>query len=335
LPWQRRREATALLAALKRPDRGFDQVVIGEPHPAFYGNQFGLTFPLFIHYGVRLWVPEVGGALDPDNEAHDQVMLGPGRPMGPCRRGFEPPPVAPVRIARVHVVGSSHVDAVDGNGHAVVAIWQFAGPRVDAHGRRCDDTFACFNICAIDDDPPQRGQLPVIMATLRRVSAASAADQSAQSRAWRRAVAFAAVLLVTAPGLAGCTAKDPIGLRKDGGTVTAVIGRQCAPERYLTKLRVANYDRTKKAEVAPVLWEIGATRPQAMHSVRLGTVPDGYVELANNLATQAIGDTVWLSVTIGDTYGSLFDKENLKDGKVLDAALEVKSEEEFHKQYGC
>jgi DNA invertase Pin-like site-specific DNA recombinase len=49
-------------------------VVIGEPHRAFYGNQFGLTLPLFTHYRVQLWVPEVGGPIDPDNEAHDLVM---------------------------------------------------------------------------------------------------------------------------------------------------------------------------------------------------------------------------------------------------------------------
>jgi site-specific DNA recombinase len=48
--------------------------VIGEPHRAFYGNQYGLTFPLFDHYGVPLWVPEVGGPIDPTNEAHDLVM---------------------------------------------------------------------------------------------------------------------------------------------------------------------------------------------------------------------------------------------------------------------
>jgi DNA invertase Pin-like site-specific DNA recombinase len=48
--------------------------VIGEPHRAFYGNQYGLTFPLFEHYGVALWVPEVGGPIDPANEAHDLVM---------------------------------------------------------------------------------------------------------------------------------------------------------------------------------------------------------------------------------------------------------------------
>ena len=56
------------------PDRGFDAVVIGEPQRAFYGNQFGLTFPVFTHYGVELWVPEVGGAVDPGSEAHDLVM---------------------------------------------------------------------------------------------------------------------------------------------------------------------------------------------------------------------------------------------------------------------
>jgi site-specific DNA recombinase len=30
--------------------------------------------PLFSHYGVQLWVPEVGGPIDPDNEAHELVM---------------------------------------------------------------------------------------------------------------------------------------------------------------------------------------------------------------------------------------------------------------------
>jgi DNA invertase Pin-like site-specific DNA recombinase len=74
VPWQRRPEASMLLAALKDPHRGFDAVVIGEPQRAFYGNQFGLVFPLFTHYGVPLWVPEVGGPIDPNNEAHDLIM---------------------------------------------------------------------------------------------------------------------------------------------------------------------------------------------------------------------------------------------------------------------
>jgi DNA invertase Pin-like site-specific DNA recombinase len=74
IPWQRRPYAAALLAELRKPDRGFDAVVIGEPHRAFYGNQYGLTFPVFEHFGVPLWVPEVGGPIDPNNEAHDLVM---------------------------------------------------------------------------------------------------------------------------------------------------------------------------------------------------------------------------------------------------------------------
>ncbi len=74
LPWKRRPQASALLDALRRPDRGFEAVVIGEPARAFYGNQFGLTFPLFEHYQVELWVPEVGGRIDPGSDAHDLVM---------------------------------------------------------------------------------------------------------------------------------------------------------------------------------------------------------------------------------------------------------------------
>lgn len=74
IPWKRRPEAARLLELLKDPGRGFDAVVIGEPQRAFYGNQFGLTFPVFVHYGVQLWVPEVGGPIDPDSEAHDLIM---------------------------------------------------------------------------------------------------------------------------------------------------------------------------------------------------------------------------------------------------------------------
>lgn len=74
LPWKRRPEAARLLQDLRNPNRGFDAVVIGEPARAFYGNQFGLTFPVFVHYGVGLWVPEVGGAVDPGSDAHDLVM---------------------------------------------------------------------------------------------------------------------------------------------------------------------------------------------------------------------------------------------------------------------
>ena len=74
LPWSRRPQASALLAALRNPERGFEAVVIGEPARAFSGNQFSLTFPVLEHFGVELWVPEVGGRVDPGSEAHDLVM---------------------------------------------------------------------------------------------------------------------------------------------------------------------------------------------------------------------------------------------------------------------
>lgn len=74
IPWRRRPQAGRLLELLRDPDRGFDAIVIGEPQRAFYGNQFGLTIPVFVHYGVELWVPEVGGPIDPDSDAYDLIM---------------------------------------------------------------------------------------------------------------------------------------------------------------------------------------------------------------------------------------------------------------------
>jgi site-specific DNA recombinase len=74
LPWERRPQAKALLDLCGQPDRGFDAVVIGEPQRAFYDDQFSLTFPVFVHYGIQLWVPEVGGQVDPGSTAHDMLM---------------------------------------------------------------------------------------------------------------------------------------------------------------------------------------------------------------------------------------------------------------------
>ncbi|WP_433177286.1 recombinase family protein [Actinoallomurus sp. CA-150999] len=74
IPWQRRPQANELLVELRNPGRAFDAVVIGEPQRAFYGNQYGLTIELFKHFGIPLWVPEIGGAIDPANEAHELIM---------------------------------------------------------------------------------------------------------------------------------------------------------------------------------------------------------------------------------------------------------------------
>jgi site-specific DNA recombinase len=78
LPWARRPEAAALVAAMADPDRCFDAIVVGEYERAFYGNQFTLMAPLFDHYGVQPWMPEAGGAVDFVGEAHEQLMIGLG-----------------------------------------------------------------------------------------------------------------------------------------------------------------------------------------------------------------------------------------------------------------
>ena len=78
LPWARRPQAAALVAQLTDPDRGWDAIVIGEYERAFYGSQYALMAPLFEHYGVGLWMPEVGGRVDWHAEDHEQTMLALG-----------------------------------------------------------------------------------------------------------------------------------------------------------------------------------------------------------------------------------------------------------------
>ena len=78
LAWARRPQAAALLAALADPDRGWDAIVIGEYERAFYGEQYGSMAPLFEHYGVQLWMPEVGGRVDFGAEDHEETMLALG-----------------------------------------------------------------------------------------------------------------------------------------------------------------------------------------------------------------------------------------------------------------
>src|SRR5271156_6732947 len=78
LAWARRSQAAALVAQLADPDRGWDAVVIGEYERAFYGTQYASIAPLFEHYGVSLWMPEVGGRVDWHAEDHEQTMLALG-----------------------------------------------------------------------------------------------------------------------------------------------------------------------------------------------------------------------------------------------------------------
>ena len=53
-----------LVAALADPDRGWNAIVIGEHERAFYDSQYASMAPLFEHFGVTLWAPEVGGRID-------------------------------------------------------------------------------------------------------------------------------------------------------------------------------------------------------------------------------------------------------------------------------
>ena len=74
VPWERRPESSRLLAELKRPDRGWSGVVVGEGTRCWFGNQFSLIAPKFAAYGVDLWVPELGGKYDHRNPSHKMLM---------------------------------------------------------------------------------------------------------------------------------------------------------------------------------------------------------------------------------------------------------------------
>jgi DNA invertase Pin-like site-specific DNA recombinase len=49
--------------------------VIGSYERASYGGQYASMAPLFDHYGVQLWMPEVGGRVDFASEDHEETML--------------------------------------------------------------------------------------------------------------------------------------------------------------------------------------------------------------------------------------------------------------------
>ena len=78
LAWARRPQSAALVAQLADPERGWDAIVIGEYERAFCGGQYAAMAPLFEHYGVQLWTPEVGGRVDSGAEDHEQTMLALG-----------------------------------------------------------------------------------------------------------------------------------------------------------------------------------------------------------------------------------------------------------------
>src|SRR4051812_10884774 len=74
VPWERRPQASRLLAELKGRNRTWIGVVVGEGTRCWFGNQFSLIAPRFAAYGVDLWVPELGGRFDPHNPSHKMLM---------------------------------------------------------------------------------------------------------------------------------------------------------------------------------------------------------------------------------------------------------------------
>jgi DNA invertase Pin-like site-specific DNA recombinase len=76
--WARRPQYAALVAQLADPGRGWDAIVVGEYERAFHGSQYAAMAPLFEHYGVQLWMPEVGGRVDYAPEHDEKTMTGLG-----------------------------------------------------------------------------------------------------------------------------------------------------------------------------------------------------------------------------------------------------------------
>lgn len=73
--WQDRPQASALLAAVERPDRGFDAVVVGEYERAFYGDQFEAVVTRLNALGVQVWLPEAGGPVELGSPVHQALMV--------------------------------------------------------------------------------------------------------------------------------------------------------------------------------------------------------------------------------------------------------------------
>jgi hypothetical protein len=160
-----------------------------------------------------------------------------------------------------------------------------------------------------------------------------------------RRAAAAGLLTVTALlTLSSCTATPPIGVLKEGDTISVVVGYQCSGRKSnVNHVRVENYDRGKHKLVEPTLWEIQLDaahidKATPLPKVALGDVPDGFIEVANDIPAQGIGATLDVKVWVGDNkypYVEVFDTDKLKDRKVLDADWNIVSEKQFMDRYGC
>ncbi len=151
----------------------------------------------------------------------------------------------------------------------------------------------------------------------------------------RRGVTAMVVLAATL-GLSGCTASGPMGLRKDGDHLVVVLGRQCVPASYLTGLEVADINDKRNEAVHPPVWKIRADQARAVPEVVVGTAPDGYTVVADNIAAQGFTKRISVQVTFGDTsYATTIDAGKIHGGKVLTADGSLVSTDGFRTKYGC
>jgi DNA invertase Pin-like site-specific DNA recombinase len=76
LPWQRRPATGQLLADLRSGSNTWGAIVVGEFARAFGAPiQYSTIYPLLEHFGVELWLPEVGGRVD-FSSATTEMLLG-------------------------------------------------------------------------------------------------------------------------------------------------------------------------------------------------------------------------------------------------------------------
>ncbi|MET9630780.1 recombinase family protein [Lentzea sp. NPDC006480] len=142
VPWERRPEASRLLAALKDKNRIWNAVVVGEGTRCWFGNQFSLIAPKFAAYGVDLWVPELGGKYDSRNPSHKMLMSVLGG-MSESERQHVQARVRAAMDAQV-VNEGRHQGGRAPYGYTVVDAGPHPNPRKAAEGYR-------LRVLAIDD----------------------------------------------------------------------------------------------------------------------------------------------------------------------------------------
>ena len=76
--WERRPRAAALLAAARNPGRRFDAIVVGEYEWGFTARQFLRVAEQLERHGVRVWLPEADGPVDPADPTHRALVTALG-----------------------------------------------------------------------------------------------------------------------------------------------------------------------------------------------------------------------------------------------------------------